>query len=247
MDFAYQLSAILEEYSSQGLNPAIWQDSTTIHSEVLESLQQTADDFIQQHYIPPKSVVDITLTGSNANFNWSKFSDIDLHVIVNFGQVDENRELVRDYFRLSKSTWNNDHEIKVCDHEVEIYVQDSEEAHHSTGVYSISDQRWLTEPREIAGSRPDHAAVEQKARKFIDQIEQIQTAVKQSDPNASQRAERLKDRLKRMRSAGLESAGEFSVENLAFKMLRNNGYLEKLSDLRKQAYDQTLTVDKCYD
>ena len=38
------------------------------------------------------------LTGSLANYNWSSFSDVDLHIIVDFSQIDENYELVKGFF-----------------------------------------------------------------------------------------------------------------------------------------------------
>ena len=42
--------------------------------------------------------------------------------------------------------------------------------------------------------------------------------------------EKIKDRLKDYRSAGLEREGEYSYENLVFKFLRRNGYIQKLFD-----------------
>jgi len=63
--------------------------------------------------------------------------------------------------------------------------------------------------------------------------------------DAFEEAERVRSRIKEMRQAGLESAGEFSVENLVFKYLRNNGHLDRLSRLRRIAYDDELSVSQC--
>ena len=93
-----------------------------------------------------KEYEDITFTGSLANFNWSKFSDIDLHLLVDFSKVDENTDLVREFFRGKYGIWNKDHDIRIKGFEVEIYVQDSNEAHISTGVYSVLNDEWIVQP-----------------------------------------------------------------------------------------------------
>lgn len=245
MNFSGQLTTILEKYDRDELNPEVWLPDRTLRPDVRENLLQIAHDFCGQHVLPDEAIEDITLTGSNANFNWGKFSDIDLHLIVDFSKVDENRELVYDYYRMAKSLWNSSHEIKICGHEVEVYVQDSGEPHHSTGVYSIQNGEWLIEPTKDNSTKPDESSVQQKAQDFVDRIDRISQMVKDDDDSASSEAEKLKDRVKKMRQAGLESAGEFSVENLAFKYLRNEGHLDRLSDLRRQAYDQSLSMDQC--
>ena len=245
MNFSGQLTTILERYVKDELNPAAWLPDQTLRSDVREALLQIAKDFAEQHILPDEAIEDITLTGSLANHNWSQFSDIDLHVIADFSKVDENRELVYDYYRMAKSLWNGSHDIEICGHEVEIYVQDSTESHHSTGVYSIQNGEWIIRPIKDTSTKPDESSVQQKAQDFIDRIDRISQMLKDGDDSAHAEAEKLKDRVKKMRQAGLESAGEFSVENLVFKHLRNEGHLDNLSDLRRQAYDQSLSIDKC--
>ncbi len=42
--------------------------------------------------------------------------------------------------------------------------------------------------------------------------------------------EKLKEKLRDMRASSIQRGGEFAVENLVFKELRNRGYLDKLSN-----------------
>lgn len=245
MDFSATLDHILEEYGGKGLNPSLWAADYSLRPEIRESLLQIAFDFCQQHVIPEEAIEDTILTGSMANFNWSDHSDIDLHVVVDFSKVDENHELLSDYYRLAKSMWNSTHDVKICDHEVEVYIQDSEETHHSTGIYSVQFGEWLTEPRPSVDTKPDTSSVRQKAEDFVTRIDRIERMAQEGQGEAFEEAEKIRVRIKGMRQAGLESAGEFSVENLAFKYLRNNGHLDRLSRLRRSAYDSQLSVTQC--
>ena len=57
-------------------------------------------------------------------------------------------------------------------------------------------------------------------------------------------AQRLKDKIKRMRRGGLERSGIYAPENLAFKMLRRSGDIEQLFSIYTQAYDQLYSLDQ---
>ena len=57
-------------------------------------------------------VEDIHLTGSLANFNWSEFSDFDLHVIVDFEQYEKQSDLYKELFNLKKQVFNDKHDIR---------------------------------------------------------------------------------------------------------------------------------------
>ena len=54
---------------------------------------------------------------------------------------------------------------------------------------------------------------------------------------------KIKNKLKTMRQSAVEKYGEFSVENLAFKKLRNDGYIEKLFDYTASVFDDNLSVE----
>jgi hypothetical protein len=179
-----------------------------------------------------------------ANYNYSDLSDIDLHILIDFADVNEDVGLVRKYFNAVKALWNYIHDVTIKGHEVEVYVQDSGEHHTSTGVYSLLNDEWATKPnyREVD---VDEEAVSTKAGSLMDQIERAVKLIDQSKyQEAFDRGEMLTDKIKKLRKSGLQSAGEYSVENLAFKTLRNTGYLLKLSDLKRDAQDAMMSMDE---
>ena len=222
------------------LEPEVWEDNK-IKPEVREALLKIVKDFLID--LPfDLDVEDVTLTGSLANYNWSRYSDVDLHILVDFTKVDENQELVAQFFRNLQTNWNNTHDIDMSDYEVEIYFQDTNEPHLSTGIYSIQNDEWLTEPKPVAASI-DYANIEKKATDISDRITDIQRMLDDGEEDkVLDSIDRLKAKIRNMRKTGLEGAGQFSVENLAFKVLRRSEELKRLSDLKVKAYDSMMTV-----
>jgi len=243
LEEAIEASALKSFEVHDTFDPDIWDDET-LNSEVREALLKIANDFLIDlpFNITPK---DITLTGSLANYNWSKFSDIDLHIIVDFAEVDENTELVREFFRNLQTNWNNRHDIIMKGYEVEIYFQDSNEPHISTGVYSIQDNVWLTKPTPMPVSI-DYANVRKKAEDVSDRIDHIEKMMDDEDEGEEilDSIDRLRAKIRRMRKTGLERAGQYSVENLAFKVLRRSEELGRLSALKAKAYDELMSIEQ---
>jgi len=223
------------------LNRDVWTEDNKLKPEISEKLLKIAKDFYERLDLP-SPILDITFTGSMANYNWTSLSDIDLHIVVDYSDINENQELVRNYLMEAKSNWNRAHDIKIKGHEVEIYAQDSSEPHHSTGVYSVSDDVWIISPRKKTFEISEDA-VEQKAEHFIKMIDGIQ---KRFDEEKYEEVygdtERLSDKLKNYRQSGLEAGGEFSVENLVFKYLRNTEEIGKIMDLKGDSYDAMMSV-----
>ena len=159
--------------------------------------------------------------------------------------MDDDKKLLQNYYRLAKSVWNTSHEIDVCGHEVEIYVQDANEPHHSTGVYSIRDDEWIEKPKCERGQLGDLKAVKRKFTELSERIIDIEQKAKNETKSALVAAQKLKEKIRKLRKSGLELNGELSVENLAFKQLRNQGYLRRLSDAAKLAYDNQFIITNC--
>jgi len=239
MDFVSKLISIFESTKKGHLHQQLWPDGKHIDGDVRIRLDKIANDFINDHEIPSEAIIDIILTGSMANYNWTSYSDIDLHILVDFEQQEECEHILSDYYNVAKSLWNDKHHITIFDHEVEIYVQDSNEAHYSTGVYSLKKNKWITKPsKEQTSIKPNQEAVERKARRLASKVSSINA----SDKDAESQAKKLMQYIKDMRMEGLRNEGEYSIENLAFKYLRNKGYLEKLSSLSIKSYDHKLSV-----
>ena len=230
------------------LHPDFWIDDK-LEEEVTDRLIEIAGEFLEGLDIPVDAVKDITFTGSLANFNWTKLSDIDLHLILDFDYIDDNTDLVREFFSAKTSMWNRLHNIKILNFEVELYVQDEKEPHHSSGVYSVKNNDWLSKPNPIstADIKASPENLKRKAHSFIDMIERADDLFMDKEySEAHEASKKLMDKIKKYRQAGLEKNGEQSLENLVFKYLRNNDYIKFLHDLRNLSYDRMMSLRSDY-
>jgi predicted nucleotidyltransferase len=234
---------IIKSFTSKDtLNPKIWSDDTLI-PKVRTRLIEISNEFIEFLGVPI-IVDDIIFTGSLANYNWSEFSDIDLHVVCDFKQFDEEMlPLYQELFKVKKTIFNTNHDIKIYGYEVELYVQDSNEAHFSSGVYSVMFDQWIEKPKK-ENPRIDTVILKKKISHWTDMIDTIvaNSDLKEID-SLRKYIQKFKDKLKKYRSSGLRNEGEYSIENLVFKYLRRSGHLEKLFNLENDLLDRTLSLD----
>lgn len=234
-------------YIQDELNPEIWNQledgSYVMKDEIRNSLMDISNEFIDFLGIEI-FVSDITMTGSLANYNWSEFSDIDLHIMYDFTEAGEQKELYKELFKLKKTLFNSTHDITVKGYEVELYVQDSSEPHFSTGVYSVMFDEWVNEPSQ-ENVNIDEVKLEEKAEQWMDIIDTVIDNVSDEELNqATETIDKVKDKLKKYRSCGLEREGEYSYENLVFKFLRRNGYIQKLFDFTNELVDKRLSLEQ---
>jgi len=218
------------------LNPKLW-DGDKLKPEVKIALSRVSTEFVA--FLKIKVVPsDVIIVGSSVNYNYTDYSDVDLHIVINFGEIDDDKEFVKEYFNSKKFIWNSEHDIKVYGHEIECYVQDIDEIVKSSAVFSLKQDKWI---RKAAPNKPevDIEAVKQKVKDFADRIE-----LAKADKDA---LTDLKDKLKNMRKSGLETAGEYSTENLAFKVLRNSGEIGKLIGYARKSYDNQLSLNEWED
>jgi predicted nucleotidyltransferase len=229
------------------LNPKIWEkdgDEPKLKPEIREGLLNIANEFIE--FLDVDIIVtDIILTGSLSNFNWSKYSDFDLHIVVNLEQYDENQiELYEKIFNLKKLIFNQNHDIKIKGYEVELYVQNENESHFSSGVYSILFNEWANVPKKEKVSI-DKDLIKQKSKQWMNMIDNLLDSIKNNDADtAKEMVQKYKDKLKKYRTCGLQKKGEYSTENLVFKILRRNGYIEKLHNNTSKIIDNKLSMNQ---
>lgn len=217
------------------LNPIAWDDSDNLRREVQLRLLEIARVFIKYLDIPNFEVVDIVLTGSMANYNYTKYSDFDIHVVTHYANL-QSDDIAEAFYRAKKEIWNNEHDIKIRGHDAELYVEDSKTPPVSGGVYSILRDEWINKP-DYNPPEVNNSAVNAKVK---DLVRQIAHAIKDGDIDD---IERIRTKIRNMRKSGLAKAGEFGVENLSFKILRNEGYLEKLHKAYIELQDKQLSLE----
>lgn len=216
------------------LNPAIW-DNNKLNPEIKEKLLQIGKDFYADTETDAP-LKDILFVGSLANYNWSDTSDFDVHVVIDFKDVDGNVELVEKLVNALKSKWNDEHDIHLKGHNVEVYIQDVTKENRSTGVYSLMQDKWLSEPKK-ENIQIDKEKIQEK---YNDTVRKINSAIKAQDINKLKAI--VKD-VYDMRQSGLDKSGELSTENLVFKILRNRNYIEKLKQEIINLYDKKQSLN----
>ena len=222
------------------LNPLIW-DGDKMKEDVRKILLLNAKRFIELTDLENVKFKDVILTGSMANYNYNDGSDLDVHIVFDFNQISENDNFISEFLLMKKAIWNDRFPIQVKGHDVEMYFQDDSEPHHSTGTFSLYNNDWINKPtKKIVNV--DTSNIQLKAADFMNAIDKL---IKNSGAeDFLEKYTKVKDKIKKMRQSGLESGGEFSSENLAFKILRNSGYLEKLVDLKREYLTKQLSLNE---
>lgn len=223
------------------LNTKIWHKGT-LNPIVRKRLLSIAVEFyktLETTIIPN----DIIIVGSLANYNWSKYSDIDLHLVIDFSKINKNVDLVRNFFILKKNDWNSKHEnLTIYNFPVETYVQDINEENAAEGVFSLKYNRWIKFPK--GGTlKMNEELIKTQAAKLINTIEYYEKKAnkfteKESLEVLSHKVNLLYDLIKNSRKIGLSKEGEGSLENIVFKTLRRSGHLARLNNLRIYLYDK---------
>ena len=214
------------------LNPVLWEDNN-LKEDVKDKLKEISSAFIEFLDIPEDAIKDVRITGSSANYNYTDFSDIDVHVIVDYEKVHDDCPIVQGYLWAYKQLFNDEHDIFIYGIPVELYAEDSNAPGISNGIYSLTEDKWISKPEKIKVT-VDDAAVQKKYQELKEEVDKI---------DDSEKAAELLRKIYRMRKAGLSEAGEFSVENLAFKELRNNKDIDKLWSIQKKDIDKKLSLE----
>ena len=216
------------------LNPRLWEDEK-LRPEVRRALLRIAADFQEFMGIDDLAIEDVRISGSNCAYTYTPHSDIDLHLIVDFEKIN-NDQVYQELFNAKKFQYNEEHDIKVRGYDVELYVQDISQPHASLGEYSVANDDWTRIPTKQRANLDD-AATHQK----YDKLRGLLLAALQS--NDLDRVENVTDIIKRYRKAGLSEKGEFGPENLAFKALRTQGFVDQLYSHRNSLEDAELSLE----
>jgi hypothetical protein len=228
------------------LNPEVWNKNEkgnyTLKSEIQKKLLKVAEIFLD--YVDIDIFVqDIVLIGSLTGYNWSDFSDFDLHIMYDFNDAGENKDLYKELFYLKKTVFNAKHEIRIKGFEVEVFIQDSNEKEKSVGSYSIMNRKWIRFP-EKEKFKVDEKKILEKANQWMDIIDGVLENAEELDLDEALRlVKKYKNKLKKYRTCGLQKGGELSYENLVFKYLRRSGYLSKLENFKNKVANKKLSLE----
>lgn len=230
------------------LNTSLWKqkgDEYLLKDEVADKLIHIAHEWKAFAKIPQEALIDIVLTGGNANYNWTKFSDIDLHLVIDkqkllpktsWNMSSMVNDIINDYLKTKKQLWGMKHDIRIAGFSVEIYAQDSNELYHEgQGVYSLLTKKWICKPVKGLYNFNNDEVLRHKIDIWMKRIDNVPL-------EDLKKINLLKGRLSNMRRSALEKGGEFSQENLIFKALRNSGYLNKLSNYQRNIFDKELSL-----
>jgi hypothetical protein len=204
------------------LNPLLWNDFE-IKPKILKRIRLIGDLWLRFIKLSKKYIKDIVFTGSNANYNYTKFSDIDIHFLIDKSKLGCEK-FIDEYFLDKKRIFSENYDIKIYDYSVEVYVQDfDEEMTRNQGVFSIKNNKWIAEPK-IINIEADDNTILLKTKYLLNYIKSVIKL------NSITSLQKLKEKLRNYRSSGLEYGGEFSVENIVYKKLRNMNIFDLIDD-----------------
>ena len=222
--------------SHETLNPKLFKDKK-LDPEVWQTLNKIGKEWASFANIPAAAIKDVIVVGGNANYNYTKHSDIDLHLVVDKKGI-KCQGLIDDYLQSKKQLWALTHDITVKGQPVELYAQDYRDPfRQGQGVYSLRTNRWLQEPERVKFNSKSPEVVN-KVKDLSFQINSLIDS-KSDDIDAFKQ---IKRKLKIMRATAIEKGGEYAPENLAFKELRNRGTLDRMNKYLRQLEDTELSL-----
>lgn len=239
----------LDSFSVQdALNDRFWDEDEMMDIHIRRALLVIAKDFIDEFGLGEYAIEDIIMTGSLANYNWSEeFSDVDLHIIMDITQLNSEYEIAKSIADALRNVWNKTHtDISVGGFPVELYIQDSHEPHKSSGVYSLLDDTWRTQPsHDNLEGDIEEDEIKSKVSEYMNLIDTIEEIYMNEEPfKMYNSCAKLMDKIKAERAEGLQTddAAELTTGNLIFKSLRRNGYIEKLIDIKRKCFDLSRSI-----
>jgi hypothetical protein len=234
-------------YLQDTFNPDLWDNAdnpkiVSLKPEIRERLLKVANLFIE--YLDTDLFIqDIIFVGSLVGYNWSEFSDFDIHVLIDLNES-ENKKLTEELFRLKKTVFNAAHDIRIKGYETELFVQDSNEENSIQGVYSLLNNKWLKKPQK-ENFKVDKKKLMSKVNQWMDIIDGVLENAEDEDlEDAVKLVKKYREKLRKYRTCGLQKEGEYSYENLVFKFLRRNGYIAKLENFKNEFVDKKLSLEQ---
>ena len=231
------------------LNPKLFTKEELLKDKVRNKMLEIVDEFLanlKEQEIKIK-VDDIIFIGSNASYNYTKDSDIDLHVLANTKAVDYPEELGSALYSAYRSLFNKQLDIQLFDIPVEIFVETEGSPRVSNGVYSVKKNKWVKKPVQEDIPEYDKEALAELVDKWETKCKELIDNIKADRLDDEKKVVQLiTDIYEKLRKKGV-AKGEYAIENLAFKELRNKGYLDDLKEYRNELTSKRLSLEERLD
>ena len=226
------------------LNPKLFTKEELLKETVRKKMLEIVDEFLDnlQEQEIEIEVDDILFIGSSASYNYTKDSDIDLHIIADTKDTSYPEHIASALYSAYRTLFNKSLDIKLFDIPVEIYVETENCARVSNGIYSVKKDEWVKKPKLEAIPEYDTKALEELVSKWEkdckDLIDDIEADKLEDETKV---VKLLEDIYEKLRKKGI-TKGEYTLENLAFKELRNKGYLDKLKEYKNELISKRLSL-----
>jgi predicted nucleotidyltransferase len=244
---ANKLTEAVEKHNT--LNSKLFTKEEMLKDRVRDKMLEIVDEFLadlKEQEIEIK-VDDILLIGSNASYNYTKDSDIDLHVLANAKATKYEKDVAAALYSAYRSLFNKNLDIEFYDIPVEIFVETEDSARVSNGIYSVKKNKWVKKPVQEDIPEYDTKALDELVDKWEAKCKELIDDIKADKLKDEKRVVKmLEDIYDKLRKKGI-SKGEYSVENLAFKELRNKGYLDQFKDYRNELVSKRLSLEEKLD
>jgi predicted nucleotidyltransferase len=222
------------------LNPNFWNEKDELDPIIRKKLLRIARDFFESLELETE-ILDIYLMGSMSNYNYTKSSDLDTHIVIDYEDLGD-RDLVEKAVDGERFQWNTRHHIRMRGHDVELYIQDINDKKPFAGIYSLVNNKWVQKP-EYDPPKVTDEDILPKYNSYVYEISELEKIFKtETNPEELEKyyimAKNIKKKLSEARAASIKASGEFSIENLVFKKLRNEGFIGKLIEVKNGLYDK---------
>ena len=241
------LTEAIEKHTT--LNSKLFTKDEVLKDKVRDKMLEIVDEFIadlKEQDIKIK-VDDILMIGSNASYNYTKDSDIDLHILANAKAASYDKEVAAALYGAYRTIFNKNLDITLYDIPLEIFVETEDSTRVSNGVYSVKKNKWVKKPVQEEIPEYDKEALDELVDNWETKCKELIDDIKADKFNDEKKVVKmLEDIYEKLRKKGI-SKGEYSIENLTFKELRNKGYLDQLKDYRNELVSKRLSLEENLD
>lgn len=242
----FELEEDIEKHDE--LNPVLFDENNNLKPEIKEKVFEIVDEFLREfekNEVELK-VKDIILTGSNASYNYTKDSDLDIHIIADTSKMTDTLALYKAIYNAYKAAFNRKFDISFYSVPVELYVETQDTPLVSNGIYSVQKNKWIKEPTKEDIPEVDMDAINKAVKPWENRYKTLIKKINDKTDDESE-IDNLITKLYELRQKGLAEEGEYSIGNLVFKEMRNRGYLDNLKELRHKVIATRLSLKENYD